>query len=1180
MQYFNEKTINESLALARELQEKINSNLTKKEKTFREKMMKLLENPKSKVMLIELLDRSFRTSDFHASYELISFTINKYGMSDFFTTWEKILLQAFLSVGGTFPTLSVPFFVNHLKNDTKAMVLSNNPITLKAHSEARKKENIGLNVNLIGEEVLGSAEADYRMQKYQDVLNSDYINYISIKITTIFSQINILDYEWSKKEIVTRLDALYQLAQNKQNAGIQKFINLDMEEYKDLELTVDAFMESLDKFDIKAGIVLQAYIPDSFKYLKKLVDYSRKRVESGKKPIKIRIVKGANMESEETIASVKDWELVTFRNKVDTDSNYNKMLNYILENKNYKYINIGVASHNIFQIAYAMTRIREEGAGESFTFEMLEGMNLKASFEVASRNHLILYAPVCDDKHFNNAIAYLIRRLDENTGKDNFMRYAFDLKVDSKTWKQQEKIFLDSLKGIPSIQERGFRSQNRLVAPFTKSMTLSEFKNEADTDFIMPENREWALKIKEKYENLNVGDITPIIGESRPKDNKRTIYAKGSQDKNDTSSGKPIANLYTANKDTIKNALDFLKKSKVKLSFEEMGNILLKVAEVMAEHRGDLMGISALEVGKTFLETDPEVSEAIDFLRFYAHSVKKLINENKNIIFSPKGIGVAITPWNFPVGISVGSISAALASGNRVIYKPSNLSSLTGSMICEYFYKAGLPKDYLVFLPSSGRDINEYLLGEVDFAILTGGEDTAYDILKKNPTLFLTGETGGKNATIVSKMADRDQAIKNVIHSAFSNSGQKCSATSLLILEKEVYEDQNFRKSLIDAANSMSVGNPFELRNKIGYLSDFLSEKVEQGLKADVGEEFALSPNFVDSNTFAMKPVIKYGVKMGSFSHMNEFFTPILSVICAKDLANAIEIANSTGYGLTSGFESLDEREWDYWIENIEAGNMYINKSTTGAVVLRQPFGGIKKSAIGFGRKVGIYNYVTQFMRADTKNYKSASYNISPIGLKIKNFVSTKLSGDKLEADFNKLIDIANDYFYYNENEFLTKKDYVNIRGEDNYFFYKPVKSVALRATKDDTIIDIMSIIIAAATIGTKLTLSMPGSSIGDSMGFILENLKHIGLNEINIDYSKDEDFIKNIGDFDLIRYLKSGNVDNIIYKGAAERAKIIANHKPFPNGYLELLYYHTERALSIAYHRYGNLGRRALDKK
>lgn len=348
--------IQKALALAEELQGQIEANISNSEKEFHAKMQKLLNNPKNKVMLIELLDRSFRCKDKNASFELIEYTLSKYGIADFFSTFEKFLLFSFLNFGKFAPNLSVPFFVKHLREDTKAMVLDANASVLEPHIKKRKEQDkITLNVNLIGEEVLGEAESKYRMQKYEEALKSSYITYISIKITTIFSQINIIDFDYSKEEVVKRLDYLYALAlEEEKKQGVSKFINLDMEEFRDLELTVAAFMESVAKFDIKAGIVLQAYIPDSYEYLKKLFSFSKERVLKGMKPIKIRFVKGANMESEETIASQKGWELPTFYKKIDTDSNYNKMLDFILEGDNHKYINIGIASHNIFEIAYAI----------------------------------------------------------------------------------------------------------------------------------------------------------------------------------------------------------------------------------------------------------------------------------------------------------------------------------------------------------------------------------------------------------------------------------------------------------------------------------------------------------------------------------------------------------------------------------------------------------------------------------------------------------------------------------------------------------------------------------------------------------------------------------------------------------------------------------------------------------
>lgn len=1179
--------IQKSIALAEELQSKIEQNLSASERQFHAKMQKLLNNPKNKVMLIELLDRSFRCKDKKASFELIEHTLNKFGIADFFSAFEKFLLFSFLNFGKLSPNLSVPFFISHLRNDTKAMVLDADENFLAPHITKRKNEqNITLNVNLIGEEVLGEAESKYRMQKYEEALKSSYITYISIKITTIFSQINIIDFDYSKDEVVKRLDTLYALALEEQNRqGVSKFINLDMEEFRDLELTVAAFMESVGKFDIKAGIVLQAYIPDSYEYLKKLLAFSKERVLKGMQPIKIRFVKGANMESEETIASQRGWELPTFSRKIDTDSNYNKMLDLVLEDENYKYINVGIASHNIFEIAYAYTRIKEAGASESFTFEMLEGMSLQCSYELSKMHDLILYAPVCDEAHFNNAIAYLVRRLDENTSEDNFMRYFFNLKVGSKEWEEQKSLFLNALEGIKTLDNTTHRKQDRTKIQDTPSSYITKtFTNESDTDFILSQNRLWAQNIKAKYENLSDYNVYPVAGElDFTQADLNTLEVK------DKIAHRTIGTAYLAGENELKAALKVAKNSNfTQKSSDEIYGILAKVAKLMRERRGDLIGLAALETGKTFLEIDPEVSEAIDFVEFYPHSLETLKKQNPNTTFKPKGIGVTIAPWNFPVGISVGTIAAPLAAGNVVLYKPSSLSMLTGYKLCECFWDAGIPRDALIFLPAKGSDISKYILSDeaVKFSILTGGEDTAYAMLEANPTLLLSAETGGKNATIVSKFADRDSAVKNIIHSAFSNSGQKCSATSLLVLEDEVYEDEEFKKALVDAAASLAVGSPFVFKNKLGALCDKPSEKLTKAInELEAGEEWALKPTFINDNAHLMTPGIKYGVKKGAFTHMNELFAPLLSVIRAKDLQEAIELVNATGYGLTAGFESLDEREWEYFHTHIQAGNIYINKPTTGAIVLRQPFGGVKKSAIGFGRKVGIYNYITQFMDIEAK----ADTNLldSPLANALEKL--SKASDESTQATLANAALMAKSYAYHYKHEFSVARDYVNIRGEDNLFSYTRIKNLAFRVCEQDSLQDILGVIIGCHTLGLSPLVSYEkkvdsrvcdtNAQKVDSRAIITLAQKVCQMTDLAADFvaESSDEFIAKLPLFERVRYHAKPDTSDPIYQAAAKETKIIIRDKPLLNGRFELLFYHNEKALSVSYHRYGNLGIRAL---
>ena len=1162
--------ISQSLKLAEELQIKIQNNITNEEKQFHEKMKKLLENPVNKVLLIELLDRAFRTSDNNAKFEIINRTLNKYKLGSFFSPFERVLLFLFMNLGGVATNFSVPFFVKKIRDDSANMVLDSNPTYLGNHIAKREQENITINVNLIGEEVLGEGEAKSRLDQYVNALRSDYITYISIKITTIFSQIQILDFEYSKNNIVSRLDYLYAIAsEEEKKQGKKKFINLDMEEFRDLELTVYSFMESISKFNIHAGIVLQAYLPDSYEYLKILLDFSKQRVLSGKPPIKIRIVKGANMESEETIASQRGWNLPTFSKKVNTDSNYNKMLHYVLENENYKYIQIGIASHNLFEIAYAYTIIENKNALSSFTFEMLEGMSMQASKEISQMQKLILYAPVCDIGHFNNAIAYLVRRLDENTAEQNFMRHFFGLELNNAAWNSQKQLFIESLEGIEKIDNSSRRIQDRNIIVENVS-NGKEFTNEPDTDFILSQNRKWANDIKAKYENLSTQEI--FAQSSRNLDSNEVLEIK------DRINDRLVAKIHLASIEGIKQALEDAKKSDFgTLNLDSIHEILLKVAKNIRNKRGELIGISALEVGKSYLEVDAEVSEAVDFLEFYPYSLKKLKEENPKTKFTPKGIGVVITPWNFPVGISAGSIAAALSGGNKVIYKPSSISALTGYKLCECFWEAGVPKDALIYLPSKGGDISSYLLKDenIAFAILTGGEDTGYKILYSNPTLFLSGETGGKNATIVTKHADRDQAVKNIIHSAFSNSGQKCSATSLLILEEEVYNDKNFKETLKDAASSLNIGSTFDLKNKITCLATKPDSKLKKALnEKENTEEWLLPPRFKDDNEYLMAPCIKYGTKRGSYTYTTELFAPFLSVIKAKNLDDAIDIANATGYGLTGALESLDEKEWEIYKEKIEVGNLYINKPSTGAIVLRQPFGGMKKSAIGFGRKVGAFNYVVQFMNIE-QNESDLNLTQSNLIVELQSMLNRNLIDNNEEIQ--KTISAINSYEFHYENEFSKTHEFVKIRGEDNLFRYKKIKNLLFRVSANDNFKDIVLVAAGAHIARVNLTISIDEKLFDEIFKDkkIIENI--ISKTQTNIVKENLSSCISRVFNFERIRYHETPNVNDELYKACAKEAKIIIREKPLMNGRFELLYYFNEQSMSISYHRYGNLGSRVL---
>ncbi len=1195
----------EAIELAKQWQNKADELSDSFSQKFNKQIQKMLSNPMDKVLLIELMDQCFRSKDNSRVADQINFLFDKYGMAEFFTTSEKFLVFLFRTLGQFLPDMSVPLFVKKVREDTKAVVIKGEDEVFNAHLQKRKSEGDRVNVNLIGEVVLGEEEANGRIEKYLKLLENEHVDYISIKISTIFSQINSLSFEDTVDELVERLSRIYRQAKkysfvDKNGKKQNKFINLDMEEYRDLAITYEAFTKTLERDEFKdfyAGIVLQAYLPDSHLWQKKLITWAKKRVKNGGSPVKMRLVKGANMEMEETESSQRDWEIAPYTNKLDTDANYKVMITYALKPEHAKVVHVGSASHNLFELAFAYTVAKHNEILEYFTLEMLEGMSESATkainlyLDEQNLHHVLLYAPTATQEQFTNAIAYLVRRLDENTGEENFIRYSFGLKVDSHDWKMQESKFLDAISHAGKNFIGSKRTQNRLEEDWSEyrggSFYTGEFVNEPDTDFVLDANKKWAEGIikkwkKSKGEKLDAAPVVVAGKEMRASRKKIEVI-----DKSQLEDG-VLCGVYTkASANDLKKAADVAKEDVDgwrKLSHKERHEVLSRVANLVRQRRDDLIGVAAAEVGKVFTQTDVEVSEAVDFLEFYPHSVRHF--EKKGLEFKGKGVGLVTPPWNFPIAIPLGGVAAVLASGNTCIIKPASDAVLCAYELCKCFWDAGVSKNTLQFVPCAGSEAGEHLVKNenIDFVILTGGEDTALKMLSTRPNLFLTAETGGKDATIVTALSDREQAIKNVVNSAFSNSGQKCSATSLLVLEKEVYEDEGFKSALVDAAKSLNVGSVWDLKNTLGTLANKVSGNLKQALESlEEGESWALKPSYANKNEYMLKPAIKWGVKKESFCHMNELFGPVLSVMRAENLDDAIETVNMTGYGLTSGLESLDAREIDIWKEKLKAGNLYINRGTTGAIVLRQPFGGMGKSAIGAGRKVGVFNYVTQFVdfteKAQPKTKKEYYNKYVPL---VKKWSDDAKKGiyKTFANEFKKLSSALQSYAENYKEEFGCEHEYISIRGEDNIFRYLPLQKVALRVLESDTLFDVVSRVLAAKISKVALHVSVEAKASCDVVSFLFENKDELFDEQDSIKREEENEFIEVALGCDRVLYSDASKVSDEVFASLAKKPVFIVRQKPMMDGRLELLNYFEEQSISHSYHRYGNIGARGIEKQ
>lgn len=1189
--------VEEAITLATKWQNRANALQNSREKTRHKKLGRLFANPTDKIILTKLIDQSFRSANYRRVADQIYHLLTVYGIPDFFSPVEKALMYFFNYVGRFFPALTVPAVIEKMRRDSSHLMIPGERKALEAFLQKRKNQGIRININHIGEVVLGEEDAAYRLKMYLEDLQNPLIEFISIKISTILSQIQTLAFEHTVDILKTRLSELYRTAAEnefvrKDGTRVQKFVNLDMESYSDLAITAEAFIRTLDQDEFKnysAGMALQAYLPDSYIMLQEIISWARKRVADGGSPIKIRIVKGANMEMEQIESAVFDWPLAPFDNKQDVDSNWKRMVDFGMKPENIGAVHLGIASHNLFDIAYAYLVARENGVTDYFTFEMIEGMaNHVCRAVQETGQEVVVYAPVATKAQFIHAIAYLIRRMDENTGPQNFLQHLNQSKTNTRSWEFLKSHFRTSIKQKNQAAAPPHRNQNRLAENFPNRMGTfyeADFKNEPNTDWSLKANRTWAEEIRQSWkkgpedEPLDV----PIVVAGMDIFSERKIHR--TQDPSQINTGVVVARCALAHTGDVERAVATAKSDPDgwrQKALHDRHQILSGVAAELRMARADLIGAAAATTGKVFTEADVEVSEAIDFAEYYPYSLKSF-EGIENIRGHPKGVGLVISPWNFPIAIPCGGIAAALAAGNTVIFKPSSDAIAVAWLLCQCFWRAGITKNVLQFLPCSGTTEGPRLTGhpDIDFIILTGGTDTGMKILKQRPNIYLAAETGGKNATIVTAMADRDQAIGNVIYSAFGNSGQKCSATSLLILEAEVYDDPGFKRQLIDAAKSFRTSSAWDFSSKMGPLIHPPKDELKDALtRLQPGESWALKPINLENNPYLWTPGIKWDVQPGSSTHLIEFFGPLLGVMRATDLDRAIELVNQTGYGLTSGLESLDSREKKFWQEHIKAGNLYVNRGTTGAVTLRQPFGGMGKSAIGAGIKAGSPTYAVQFMaHEDTQFPPVGPFQQTHPLLNLATQWQQKLDCgqfNEVQSDIRKAVRAMKSYIYHVEQHFSRYIDYFHLRGQDNILRYLPVGIMVVRLHKDDNLFETLARIAAARIAGCKLRISISDGLDNGITRFLhgKDGQRLIGNTRLN--YETDKDIIERISKVDRIRYAMPQRVPVNVLKAAAAAGFYIARSPVLMEGSIELLQYYQQQSICNNYHRYGNLGARA----
>ncbi|MWB97943.1 proline dehydrogenase family protein [Agromyces seonyuensis] len=1104
-------------------------------------------------------------------------------------------LRAAIRLGGAlapvFPWIVVPIARRVLRAMVGHLVLDATPKKLGPAITKLREGGNRLNLNLLGEAVLGEREADHRLAGTRTFLARDDVDYVSIKVSSVVSQLSMWSFDEAVEKVVAKLTPLYELAAG---AKTPKFINLDMEEYRDLDLTIAVFTKLLDQPQLQgleAGIVLQTYLPDALGAMQHLQEWSAARVAGGGAPIKVRVVKGANLAMEHVDAAIHDWPLATYDRKQDADTNYKRVLDWAMTPERLANLRLGIAGHNLFDIAHAWLTAEARGVTSGVEFEMLLGMATGQAEAVRGDvGQLLLYTPVVNPAEFDVAIAYLIRRLEENASSDNFMSAVFELDKSAALFDRERDRYIASLEAlerdrstpapnrvqnrrtewddaaierairVPAAEAPGLHDDDQSLTNVVLGLTRGSdalgltaaaptavgfgetpgFESEPDTDPAIAANREWGRRILARIPDSDLGVQT-------------------------------TADAAVADADALDAVLEAAAAAGTRwgaLPGAERAAVLHRAGLALAANRDRLIEVAASETGKTIAEADVEVSEAIDFANYYAERAREL-DHVRGAAFVPAKVTAVIPPWNFPLAIPAGGVLAALAAGSAVVFKPARQAQRCGAVVAEALWEAGVPRELLALVDVSGSGLGKDLVSDdrVDRVILTGAYETAELFRSFRPDLPLLAETSGKNAIIVTPSADLDLAASDVVKSAFGHAGQKCSAASLVILVGSVAKSERFARQLVDAARSMRVGWPEDATTQIGPIIEPAKGKLEWALTTlDSGEKWLVAPEQLDAEGRLWSPGIRSGVKAGSRFHLTEFFGPVLGIMHAKDLDEAIAMQNAVDYGLTAGIHTLDPAELELWLETVEAGNLYVNRGITGAIVQRQPFGGWKKSAVGAGAKAGGPNYLFGLGTwVPAPMGAGGSLHLRGLERRVTGLIEASQSSLDYDAFETLRQSVLSDELAWLEG-YGTAVDVSGLGVERNVFRYRPA-AATIRISEGAKLGEGLRVIAAALLAKSPLTVS---SAIDLPKGVrqILE------VRSVPVVVETDTAWLARLAETgpDASRIRLVGGDASAATRAMGGRPDIAIWSNPVtPSGRVELLPFLHEQAIAITNHRFGN---------
>ncbi|MFV0251720.1 MAG: bifunctional proline dehydrogenase/L-glutamate gamma-semialdehyde dehydrogenase [Beutenbergiaceae bacterium] len=1043
--------VEEAVALGYRWVEQTSHHQRSAERRTTGRLARLVAEPAGLDFVVKFLDRVARPQDAAVAARALRALAGHAGAKSVLSASDRAMLGLGSRVAGAAPEAVLALVRRRLRQLVGHLVVDATDVSLGKILEQARTEGYRLNLSLLGEAVLGDAQADLQAERITALTTRADVEHISVKLSALTPQISPWDTADTTKRALARLRPLALTANSMLPATA---LTLDMEGFGDLEPTVSVFEALLADPELGAaelGIAVQAYLPESPELLQRLIGAAQRRVDAGGAPAKIRIVKGANLAMERVEAQLHGWPSAPFSTKAEVDANYQRLLDVALRPEVTAAARIGLATHNVFDIAAGYLLARRRGVGTALDIELLHGMapaQVRAiRAEVGATSPMILYTPVAARDDFDVATAYLIRRLQENAAQENFLHA---LVGGTAAVAEQESRFRaaaqEASSSVPSPRRVG---QRAAIGP--------QFANTVDSDPSVAAIRDLAAELVAR------APVDPVAPELT--------------DTDDVDIAVEIA---------VGAAAAWQSRAG-----SERAKVLRAIAVELEAARPDLIASMAAEAGKSVGEADREVSEAVDFARYYAEQAVALddLALAEGLQAQPGEVVLVAPPWNFPVAIGVGGALAALAAGSAAILKPAPQTPRCAEVAIEAvragLQECGAEPDLVQVVRTDEGPVGKALVSHPDVAtvLLTGSTQTAQRFSRwrvhrsAGPRVF--AETSGKNAIVVTPSSDFDQAIADVVRSAFGHAGQKCSAASLLILVGSVANSERFLGQLIDAVSSVRVGWPSNLGAMMGPLIEPAQGKLADALQQlQPGESWLVQPSQLDTSGRLWSPGLKTGVLPGSGFHLTECFGPVLGIMAARDLNEAIGWQNATGYGLTGALHSLDEAEIASWSDAVEVGNAYINRHTTGAIVRRQPFGGWQRSVFGPGAKVGGPHYLPQLIGWQQAGTPTALGQVGPRVAAILAATQAWLP----ESDWQWLVDAAGSDAHARDI-YAVAADTTGLPAESNVLRLRPLTGMRLRAAADASAAAVLRVLLAAECAGVPVEVSIdPGLHLPDPM--------------------------------------------------------------------------------------------------